>query len=149
MRDINEDPFSFLNVKGKGKARSKGKEEDEDDEDEEDEEKVDESAHPGPQRSPIPPAPLDIDHGICLPCECDTPAARTVCLQQLVPKGGDGDGARAFHKLVKLVNTLEVSSVSLYDPVISYIILGHRHPKWVSEYQVAIHQMVMGWCPSF
>jgi hypothetical protein len=42
---------------------------------------------------------------------CETTAERTICLQQLAPNLGNT--SKAFHTLVKQVDALEVSIVSL------------------------------------
>jgi hypothetical protein len=80
LREAAGDPFAFL------------------DEDQD-------GTHPQP-----PPNPdFAIDEGILLPCQCETTAVRTICLQQLVAK--KGDSGKTFHKLVGLVDALEVSSL--------------------------------------
>lgn len=94
-------------VKGVKEKRRRGKEDTSEDEQEEEGRNP-----PEPGRAPIPPtADFDIDQGIPLPCQCVTHSVRTTCLQELFPKLGDS--GKAFHNLVGLVDTLEVSPVLL------------------------------------
>ena len=148
LRDTKGKPFSFLSVKGKekmaveeeeeseegkskAKAKGKGKEvevddsnKSDEDEEEEEEEKI---------RSPSPD--VHVDDGIPLPCACNTPALRTSWLQQLVSQ--EGEGGKLFHKLIDLVNALEVSfTLATYFPL--YLTLfqdidtpsGYQNSKW-------------------
>jgi hypothetical protein len=100
-KETEGDPFSFLSGKEGEEADVEGKDK--------------EIPHPTNKSlimSPSPSTPeADIDSGIPLPCECDTPAMRTTCLQQLVPKSGSA--GKSFHALVDLVDALKVSSVSI------------------------------------
>jgi hypothetical protein len=153
-------PFAFHTDKGKGREREEdGEEEDEEEEeggsggeeghdnhgkdgqmDEEDEEERITAA-------PTPPsAAFAIDQGISLPCQCDSPAARTICLLQLALE--QESTGKTFSSLVQKIDALEVSSTLILF-LLSYIILGCGFSKWVSEFQVAICQMVMGYCPPF
>lgn len=128
-RKSEGDPFSFWSGKGNGKAREERGEEEGDgdgDDDEEDEEKgkegkknqrdgkddgdEDDETIPAAEGSPAPLGPeFDIDKGILLPCQCETPALRTTCLQKLAPEWGNV--SKTFHNLVKLVDTLKVSLI--------------------------------------
>jgi hypothetical protein len=132
--------FSFLTrgdaKRGKGKEdeeeeSDEGSQENEDeeeeeerkegDEDEDEDEDEDRGNTLATQRPPSPPTPdFNIDEGIPLPCQCDTPAVRTSCLQKLAPKW-DASG-KIYHNLVKLVDTMEVSSilVSAFDYISSH-----------------------------
>jgi hypothetical protein len=72
------------------------------------------------ETDPVPPIPdFAIDKDILLPCQCDSPAMRTICLRQLISKGNDS--GKTFHELVELVDTLEVSSMSVII-FLSYLI---------------------------
>jgi hypothetical protein len=63
------------------------------------------------ENSPIPPPDhLSIDDGALCPLQCKTPSARTKCLQKLVSEGSQTN--RRFHRVVKMVDTFEVSSIS-------------------------------------
>jgi len=97
------DPFSFRpdnsSYGGKeGNSSGKGKDVDEDDEEEDD-----------VTEKPLPPDHHDIDDDIPLPSQCKTPRLRTNCLQKLVPISNGTN--KSFHRLVKMVNALEVSSM--------------------------------------
>ena len=127
---------------GKGKRREGEKKTDDQDEDEQDEgeqdkenkeDEEDEKENIPVARDPTtPPTPsFKIDDVIPLPCQCATPAAHTLCLQQLVPE--KGDSGKTFHSLVKLIDALEVSAYSNDILLLFLIILEHRYPKWVSE----------------
>jgi hypothetical protein len=117
----------------KSKGKGKGKEvveseEDQDQEDQEDQDQEDQDQEDQDQEDqdqdqeedqedqeeesplPGPSSDFNIDYGISLPCECNTPALRTSCLQQLVSQ--EGKGCILFHQLVSLVDTLEVSFAS-------------------------------------
>ena len=84
------------------KVKKKGKEVDEDEEEGED--------MPATGRLPIPPtSEFDIDQGIPLPCQCNTPAVRTLLLKKLAPEWGST--GKGYHALVKLVDALEVGSM--------------------------------------
>ena len=141
LKESEGDPFCFLSSKGKEKEKEKRREgekkTDEQDEDEQDEEnkedEEDEKENIPVARDPTtPPTPsFKIDDDIPLPCQCATPAARTLCLQQLVPE--KGDSGKTFHSLVKLIDALEVSAYSNDILLLFLIILEHRYPKWVSE----------------
>ena len=109
------DPFSFVSY-GKGKGR-----EEEEEEGEEEGEKGDggDKGQDGDQeegchsktnkKHPSPTPGFAVDKDIPLPCECTTPAMRTICLQQLAPKWGS---SRAVYcTIVQLVDTLEVGPV--------------------------------------
>ena len=59
---------------------------------------------------PVPPTPdFNIDGGIPLPCQCETPAIKTFCLQHLA--SGLSDSGKVFSALIELVDALEVSPV--------------------------------------
>ena len=103
------DPFAFRldsssnrgkegNSSGKGKGKDVDEDDDEDDDEDEDiAEKL------------LPPDHHDIDDDIPLPSQCKTPRLRTNCLQKLVP--GSNEINKSFHRLVKMVDALKVSSV--------------------------------------
>jgi hypothetical protein len=57
----------------------------------------------------LPNLDFAIDEGILLPCQHETTAVCTICLQQLVFK--EDDSGKTFYELVGLVDTLEVSSL--------------------------------------
>lgn len=107
LKQDEGDPFSFLEPGEEDKDDGDQDQYQREDDDEEEEEE--QTHNQSSTRPPIPPT-LDFstDRGIPLPCECDSPAARTVCLQQLTQKWGNGKG---FNILVGLVDALEVSSI--------------------------------------
>jgi hypothetical protein len=165
-RDTKGNPFSFLSVKGKekmaveeeeeseeegkskakakGKSQNKGKgkevevddnnkSDDDDDDDDDDDEEEEEEEEEEKIRSPSPD--VHVDDGIPLPCECNTPALRTSWLQELVSQ--EGEGGKFFHKLIDLVNALEVSfTLATYFPL--YLTLfqdidtpsGYQNSRW-------------------
>ena len=112
-------PFSFLSGKeeeeeeeeeeeGKGQDQNQVENEDED-QNQDQEEPYPTINKPSTPSSPTP----SINHGIPLPCQCDTPTACTICLQQLAPK--DSNTGQAFHTLVKLVDSLMVSFLPMHE----------------------------------
>jgi len=106
QKEAKGDPFSFLSGEGDGEEEQDGKEQEE----EEEEEELHPTISKSSIRPPTPPTPdFNIDNGIPLPCQCDTPALRTICLQQLAPKWGDT--GKTFQTLISQVDALEVSSV--------------------------------------
>jgi hypothetical protein len=107
-RDIKGKPFHFLSAKGKKKATVEEEEQEEQEEEQEDQEEQEEQEEESPL--PGPSSDFNIDYGISLPCECNTPALRTSCLQQLVSQ--EGNVCILFHQLVSLVDTLKVSFAS-------------------------------------
>ena len=51
------------------------------------------------RRLPIPPTPeFDIDQGLSLPFQCDTPPLRTLLLKELAPRWGDS--GRTYHAML-------------------------------------------------
>lgn len=60
----------------------------------------------GSSKAPIGPLDFGIDEGVPIPCQCNTPAQRSTCLQSLAT---DTKVGHTFSKLVKLVDVLEVS----------------------------------------
>ena len=97
-------PFSFLS----------GEEE------EEQEQETHSKVKKPPTKQLTPPQDFDCDDGIPLPYQCDTSASRTICLLRLVSES-DNSG-KTFHTLVRQVDTLEVSFVSIIQ-FSSYLIL--------------------------
>jgi hypothetical protein len=96
-KDQKGDPFSFdLNEPSeKGKGDDDNNSSDEDDEE---------------QPPPASPSHYTIDDNIPHPSLCKTPSTRSNCLQQLVPDRNNI--TKAFHKLVEMVDIMEVSSMS-------------------------------------
>ena len=143
------DPFFFFgNKKGEGEQEEEDKGEDKKKkkkEEEEEEEEDKEETHSRGKKISLPASStpeFDIDRGVPQPCQCDTPALRTLCLQQLVSKLGAGS---VFHKLTKQVDALKVSPVSIIKISLTHeMILGHRSSQWISELTLGVHQMVMG-----
>jgi len=90
-RDKEGDPFSFLSAEGDVEDKDIN--------------------HGGDSRGETSKNPhpdhFSVDDDIPLPLECETPEERTSCLQRLVPN--EGQTNKMFHKLVKKVDTLEVS----------------------------------------
>ena len=112
-KQTNGDSFSFLSDR-KGKQREQQEQEEEEQEEQEEQEEGkgqdgdEEDTHTIINKSlPSLIPESDIDSGIPLPCECDTSTMRTTCLQQLAPKSGSLK--KTFHKLIGLVDALEVS----------------------------------------
>ena len=110
-------PLYFINHKGKGREQAdKGQEDEEEDEEEQEggkkqqgqeEDEVEKNYSPA---SKAPPSPIfEIDRGISLPCQCNTPAMRTTCLQLLAPPFGAS--VVIFLAIVDLVDALEVGPV--------------------------------------
>ena len=152
LRDTKGKPFSFLSVKGKekmaveeeeeseegkskAKAKGKGKEVEVDDSNKSDEDEEEEEEEEEEEKIRSPSPDIHVDDGIPLPCECNTPALRTSWLQQLVSQ--EGEGGKLFHKLIDLVNALEVSfTLATYFPL--YLTLfqdidtpsGYQNSKW-------------------
>ena len=87
------DPFSFLSAGDGGNQDSASDKEDEN----------------IPKDFPISPDHHNIDDGVLYPFKC-TPSKYTSCLERLVPK--EGETNKIFHKLVKIVDGLDVSSRS-------------------------------------
>ena len=101
-------PFSWLTGSKEEEEEEQGGYQDEEQEDQENDQ---EGIHSTANQQPTHPTPeFDIDSDIPLPCQCDTPDARTLCLQQLVPNFGST--GKTFHTVVGVVNDLEVSSLS-------------------------------------
>ena len=100
-------PFSFLS----------GEEEEEQ---EQEQEETHSKVKKPPTKQLTPPQDFDCDDGIPLPYQCDTSASRTICLLRLVSES-DNSG-KTFHTLVRQVDTLEVSFVSIIQ-FSSYLIL--------------------------
>ena len=145
------DPFSLLSGKEKeGEQEQEDSEEnkneggdegenqvqDQDQDQEEEEEETHSRTKKAPTRPPISPTPeCDLDIGIPLPYQCDTPAMRTTCLQQLAPKWGSA--GKEFNLVVGLVDALEVSSAPIIE-FLSYLISfqdtdtpsGFQNSKW-------------------
>lgn len=111
VKQTKGDPFSFLGHRERVEQEEQGQEEEEQEgEGEKGRDGDEEDTHPMINKSHPPPVPeLDIDSGIPLPCECDTPAMCTTCLQQLAPKWGSF--RKTFYDLVVQVDALEVSPV--------------------------------------
>jgi hypothetical protein len=127
-----EEGKSKAKAKAKSQNKGKGKEvevdddnkSNDDDDEEEEEEKI---CSPSPD--------IHVDDGIPLPCECNTPALQTRGLQQLISQ--EGEGGKFFHKLIDLVNALEVSfTLATYFPL--YLTLfqdihtpsGYQNSRW-------------------
>ena len=118
-------PFSFLSGKEKdedeedededeGKGKGKGQDQNQVGSEDEDQNQDQEEPHSTINKPSTPSSSaLKINYGIPLPCQCDTPTERTICLQGLAPK--DSDTGQAFHALVKLVDSLKVSFLPIYD----------------------------------
>jgi len=128
-RDEDGVPFSFLSIDGSdggggdGNEGGNGNEDDEGDKGDDGRDlfsflsnsSTDED-HTG-KKIPTPPTPeCPIDHGIPLPCQCATHALRTICLEKLTPRFGIT--GKTFLTLVKLVDTLEVSSILSTQPLL-------------------------------
>lgn len=110
-KDQEGDPFSFFSLddnsdRDKGKGANDG-----------DRDNGDGGAQEGAMEQPpsppdnyLPDDHFSVDDDIPLPLSCKTPSQRTSCLQQLIYDHGEPN--KTFHKLVKAVDTLEVSSIS-------------------------------------
>ena len=103
-------PFSFLS----------GEEEEEQEQEQEQEQETHSKVKKPPTKQLTPPQDFDCDDGIPLPYQCDTSASRTICLLRLVSES-DNSG-KTFHTLVRQVDALEVSFVSIIQ-FSSYLIL--------------------------
>jgi len=111
------DPFSFLSDREGRQEQEQEQEQEEQEEQEKEQEEAGRKGQDGDEEDTLSitmnkshPSLIPgsgIDGGISLPCECDTPAARTACLQQLAPEWGGFK--TAFHSLIGLVDQLEVS----------------------------------------
>ena len=104
-------PFSFL---------SGEEEEEQEQEQEQEEQETHSKVKKPPTKQLTPPQDFDCDDGIPLPYQCDTSASHTICLLRLVSES-DNSG-KTFHTLVRQVDTLEVSFVSIIQ-FSSYLIL--------------------------
>ena len=100
-------PFSFLS----------GEEEEEQ---EQEQEETHSKVKKPPTKQLTPPQDFDCDDGIPLPYQCDTSASHTICLLWLVSESGNS--GKTFHTLVRQVDALEVSFVSIIQ-FPSYLIL--------------------------
>jgi hypothetical protein len=103
LKEAAGDPFCFL-TGGEGE--------------EEEEEEEEEEAHPTTKKAPTKPSTrpptsptpgFEIDSNIPIPSQCDTPAARTICLKRLAPRGTDA--GKSFLTIVKQVDAFKVSFV--------------------------------------
>jgi hypothetical protein len=126
-KEAKGDPFSFIREKVVVVGEV---------EEEEEEEETQPTTSKPLIKAPTPPTPtFDIDNGIPLPLQCNTPVLRTICLNQLGPKWGDA--SKTFHTLVELVDALKVSSV-VNGIIPLYLILfqdtstpsGFQNCKW-------------------
>ena len=109
LQEAQGHPFSFLTGSEEEEQEGQGGSQDEEqgDQENEQEDQENEQEDSAENQPPIPPTPeFNIDNGIPLPCQCDTPDLRTFCLQQLVPKFGAT--GKTFHVVVGLVNDLLV-----------------------------------------
>ena len=125
-KDQEGDPFSFFSLddnsdRDKGKGANDG-----------DRDNGDGGAQEGAMEQPpsppdnyLPDDHFSVDDDIPLPLSCKTPSQRTSCLQQLIYDHGEPN--KTFHKLVKAVDTLEVSSISMLG---SAILPPSRVPEW-------------------
>ena len=104
-------PFSFL---------SGEEEEEQEQEQEQEEQETHSKVKKPPTKQLTPPQDFDCDDGIPLPYQCDTSASCTICLLWLVSKSGNS--GKTFHTLVRQVDALEVSFVSIIQ-FSSYLIL--------------------------
>jgi len=98
-KEKKRDPFSFI----PDNSSEKGKEDYGSD-----------KGDDGDDGDDITEKPFSLDHysiddDIPLPCQCETPSVRTNCLEKLVP--GSNEISKSFHRLVKMVDALKVSSV--------------------------------------
>jgi hypothetical protein len=139
LKESEGDPFSFRGGE-KGKGTEKGKEREQEDEEEEGEEEGEERQEQrnqeegeeeenlGAEKQPTPLTPdFVIDHGIPIPCQCDTFTMRTTCLQGLAPKWINS--RTRFNTLVKLVDDLEVGSALIIYYVFYLIIFRIQIPQ--------------------
>ena len=111
-------PFSFLS--GEEEEEQEQEQEQEQEEEQEEEEETHSKVKKPPTKQLTPPQDFDCDDGIPLPYQCDTSASRTICLLRLVSESGNS--GKTFHTLVRQVDALEVSFVSIIQ-FSSYLIL--------------------------
>ena len=109
-------PFSFLS----GEEQEEQEEQEQEQEQEQEEQETHSKVKKPPTKQLTPPQDFDCDDGIPLPYQCDTSASRTICLLRLVSESGNS--GKTFHTLVRQVDTLEVSFVSIIQ-FSSYLIL--------------------------
>ena len=108
IQDKKGDPFSFSSLDDNSGQDQSGHASDEDGNQEGPSHASDEDGNQeGPAEVP-PPDHFSIDDDIPYPSTCP-PNGRTNCLLRLVPK--EGETNKMFHKLVKMVDTLEVSFI--------------------------------------
>ena len=104
------DPLSFVNDKGKGREQAKkGQEDEEEDEEQQQGDEEQQGQEEDEVEKNCPSPTCEIDRGITLPCQCNTPAMRTLCLQLSAPPFGGS--LVLFLALVGLVDGLEVCPV--------------------------------------
>ena len=109
-------PFSFLS----GEEQEEQEEQEQEQEQEQEEQETHSKVKKPPTKQLTPPQDFDCDDGIPLPYQCDTSASHTICLLRLVSESGNS--GKTFHTLVRQVDTLEVSFVSIIQ-FSSYLIL--------------------------
>ena len=109
-------PFSFLS----GEEEEEQEQEQEQEQEEQEEQETHSKVKKPPTKQLTPPQDFDCDDGIPLPYQCDTSASHTICLLRLVSESGNS--GKTFHTLVRQVDALEVSFVSIIQ-FPSYLIL--------------------------